>query len=163
MKMKKRIFRTIGVSSLALVGLLTFAGVWASAQKSNEQGLIGSWDLQVTLRDCDSGFPFVTFLAMNTYNQGGTTQQTAIPEPGVTALPGHGVWSHDIGRNYSGAFRFLILNPDPALVRRVTVRSAISLGLDGNSYTSTDAAEIRNLNGDLIQSACSTSVATRFE
>ena len=161
--MKKRIFGTIGVTSLALVALLTFAGVLASAQKSNDQGLAGSWDLQVTLRDCESGFPFVTFAAMNTYNQGGTTQQVAIPEPGTTALAGHGVWKHDIGRSYSGAFRFLIVNPDPALVRRVTVRSAISLSLDGNSYTSTDAAEIRNMNGDLIQSACSTSVATRFE
>ena len=160
--MKKRIFGTIGFTSLALAAFLTFAGVWASAQKTSDQGLVGSWDLQVTLRDCDSGFPFVTFPAMNTYNQGGTTQQAALPEPGMTALPGHGVWKHDIGRSYSGAFRFLILNTDPALIRRVTVRSSISLALDGNSYTSTDAAEIRNLNGDLIQSACSTSEGTRF-
>jgi hypothetical protein len=161
--MKKRIFGTIGVGSLAVVAFLTFAGVFASAQKSNDQGIVGSWDLQVTIRDCNSGFPFVTFPAMNTYSQGGTTQQTALPEPGATVLPGHGVWRHDIGRNYSGAFRFLILNANPALTRRVTVRSSISLGLDGNSYTSTDAAEIRYLNGDLIESSCSTSEATRFE
>lgn len=161
--MKKQLFGTIGFTSLALAALLTYTGVWASAQKISDQGLVGSWDLQVTIRDCESGFPFVTFPAMNTYNQGGTTQQAALPEPGTSALPGHGVWKHDIGRNYSGAFRFLILNANPALTRRVTVRSAISLGLDGNNYTSTDAAEIRNLNGDLIESACSTSVGSRFE
>lgn len=161
--MKKQILRTLGGASLAIAALTVFAQVWVSAQKSNDQGLVGSWDLQVTIRDCESGVPFVTFPAMNSYNQGGTTQQVALPEPGMTALAGHGVWRHDIGRNYSGAFRFLILNANPALVRRVTVRSAISLGLDGNSYTSTDAAEIRNLNGDLLESACSTSEATRFE
>jgi hypothetical protein len=161
--MKKRILKTIGGATLAILALVVFTEVWASAQKANDQGVSGSWDLQVTIRDCDSGFPFVTFPAINTYNQGGTMQQTAIPEPGATVLPGHGVWRHDIGRNYSGAFRFLILNPDPALVRRVTVRSAISLALDGNSYTSTDAAEIRYLNGDLVETACSTTVGTRFE
>src|SRR5688572_7968340 len=121
--MKKRILRTIGGATLAILALLVFAEVWVSAQKGTDQGLSGSWDLQVTIRDCNSGFPFVTFPAINTYNQGGTTQQTALPEPGSTAMPGHGVWRHDIGRNYSGAFRFLILNSDPALVRRVTVRS----------------------------------------
>lgn len=163
--MKKQILRTIGGATLAIVALAVFAQVWrpVQAQKVSDQGLVGSWNLQVTLRDCESGVPFVTFLAMNTYNQGGTTQQTAIPEPGATALPGHGVWSHDLGRNYSGAFQFFILNPNPALTSRVVVRSSISLDLGGDSYSSTDAAEILNLAGDVVARACSTSTATRFK
>jgi len=161
--MKKRILKTIGGATLAILALVVFTEVWASAQKANDQGVSGSWDLQVTIRDCDSGFPFVTFPAINTYNQGGTMQQTAIPEPGATALPGHGAWSHETGRSYSGAFQFFILNPHPALIRRVIVRSSISLDLGGDSYTSTDAAEILNLNGEVVDRGCSTSVATRFK
>jgi hypothetical protein len=166
--MKKRILKAIGGASLAILMLAGFAQVWVYAQDDDENGenrrsLVGSWNLQVTLRDCNSGFPFVTFAAMNTYNQGGTTQQTAIPGPGVNALPGHGVWSHQTGRRYSGAFQAFGLNPDPALITRLIVRSAIRLSRDGSSYTSTDTAEVLNLNGDLITRACSTTTATRFE
>jgi hypothetical protein len=167
--MKKQILKAIGGASLAILMLAGFAQVWVSAQDKssellqNEQGLVGSWNLQVTLRDCNSGFPFVTFAAMNTYNQGGTTQQTAIPGPEGPALPGHGIWRHQTGRRYSGAFQFFGLNPDPTLTRRIIVRSAINLSRDGNSYTSTDTAEILNLNGDLLDRACSTTTATRFE
>jgi hypothetical protein len=162
--MKKQILRTIGGATLTIIALGVFAQVWipVRAQKGSDQGLVGSWDLQVTLRDCASGVPFVTFPAMNTYNQGGTTQQSAIPEPGVTSLPGHGAWSHEIGRSYSGAFQFFLLNPNPALTRRVIVRSSISLDLTGDNYTSTDNAEILNLAGEVVDRGCSTSTATRF-
>ena len=161
--MKNQILRTIGGATLAIVALGVFAQVWVSAQpQKGDQGLVGSWDLLVTLRDCESGVPFVTFPAMNTYNQGGTTQQTAVPDPGMTALPGHGAWSHDIGRSYSGAFQFFLLNPNPALTRRVIVRSSISLDLGGDSYSSTDAAEIFNMAGEVVDRGCSTSMATRF-
>jgi len=157
--------KEIGVTVMGIVVLSIFAQVWVSGQvkKGDETTLIGSWDLQVTLRDCDSGFPFVTFPAMNTYDQGGTMQQTAIPEAGVTSLPGHGVWNHDTSRDYSAAFRFLSLDPNPALTRRIIVRSSINLDLGGKSYTSTDAAEILTLNGDVIARGCSTTSAIRFE
>jgi hypothetical protein len=163
--MKKQILRMVGGATLSIVALGVFAQLWVpvQAQKGSDQGLVGSWDLQVTLRDCDSGVPFVTFPAMNTYNLGGTTQQTAVPDPGMTALPGHGAWSHEIGRSYSGAFQFFILNPNPALTTRVIVRSSISLDLSGDNYTSTDAAQILNLAGEVVGRGCSTSTATRFK
>ncbi len=163
--MKKPFVKAIGSASLAIVMLAGFAHVWASAQGQsiNDQGLVGSWNLQVTIRDCQTGMALVTFAGMETYNQGGTMQQTAIPGPGVNALPGHGVWSHQTGGRYSGAFQSFGLNPDPALIGRLIVRSAISLSRDGNSYTSTDTAEVLNLNGDLLDRACSTTLATRFE
>ncbi len=166
--MKSTLSKTIGAAALAILMLAVFAQVWVSAQDNdneslrsrNKQGLVGSWNLVVSLRDCETGTVLVSFPAMNTYNQGGTTQQTAPPEPGATALPGHGVWSHQNGRHYSGAIQFFSLNPT---FGRVIVRSTISLGRDGNSYTSTDTAEVLDANGSLIFRACSTTTATRFE
>lgn len=162
--MRKQILKAIGGVSLAIL-VAIFGQVWVSAQVQGvaEQGLVGSWNLQVSLRDCESGAVFVIFPAMNTYNRGGTVQQTAVPEPGSTALPGHGVWSHQTGRSYSGAFQFFSINADGTFAGKVIVRSAISLGLDGSSYTSTDTAEILNTNGDLLFRGCSTTTATRFE
>lgn len=167
--MKKQILKALGGASLAILALTFFTQVWVSAQNkdsqsfANDQTLVGSWNLVVTLRDCGTGTPFISFPAMNTYNQGGTTQQAAVPDPGSTALPGHGVWSHKIGRGYRGSFQFFQLNPNPALTRRVIVRSDISLDLGGNSYSSTDAAEILALDGTVVDTGCSTSTATRFE
>lgn len=168
--MKSTLSKTIGAAALAILMLAVFAQVWVSAQDNdneslrsgNKQGLVGSWNLVVSLRDCETGTVLVSFPAMSTYNQGGTTQQAAIPEPGVTALPGHGVWSHHTGRVYSGAFQAFFLNPDGTF-GRIIVRSAISLGQDGNNYTSTDTAEVLNANGDLLFRACSTTTATRFQ
>jgi hypothetical protein len=163
--MKKQTLKAISVASLAFLLLAVFAQVrvLAQAQHGNEQGLVGSWNVSVTLRDCESGTPLVTFAAMNTYNHGGTTQQTAVPGPEGTALPGHGVWSHQTGRDYLGAFQFFSLNPDGTHAGRVIVRSAISLEQSGDDYTSTDTAEVYNANGDLLFRSCSTSTATRFK
>lgn len=162
--MKKQMMKAIGVASVAILMLAVFTQVWVSAQepKGNDQGLVGSWNLEVTLRDCETGTASFSFPAMSTYNQGGTMQQAAIPGPGVTALGGHGVWSHQTGRGYSGAFQSFGINPDGTFGRLI-VRSAISLGQGGNDYTSTDTAEFLDANGTVVGRACSTTAATRFE
>ena len=156
--------RAIGGASLAILMLVVLMQGWVTARGQNhpEQGLVGSWNLQVTLRDCQTDAPIVTFPAMNTYNQGGTTQQTAIPGPEGPALPGHGTWKHQTGRIYSGAFQFFQLNPDGTF-SRVVVRSAINLGKSGDEYTSIDTAEIFDASGNVTDTACSTTTATRFE
>ena len=162
--MKKQLLKAVGVASLAFLLLAVSAQVRVSAQAQDgsEKGLVGSWNLTVTLRDCETGASLVSFAAMNTYNKGGTTQQAAVPGPGGYALPGHGVWSHQTGRNYSGAFQFFNFNPDGSYAGKVIVRSTINLGQSGDDYTSTDTAEIFNPNGDLMFRACSTTTATRF-
>lgn len=161
--MKKLQLNPLGGALLAILMFAALAQVVVSAQGGNERTLVGSWNQQVSLRDCNNGIVYVTFPAMTTFALGGTSQQTAPPEPGSTALPGHGVWSHQSGGGYSGAFQFFILNPDGSLARRTIVRSVIRLGQDGNSYDSTDTAEVLNANGDLLFRACSTTAATRFE
>ena len=163
--MRKQIVKVIGGASLAILVCAVFAQVRvpAQGQNQNEPSLVGSWNLQVTLRDCQSGTPFVGFPAMMTYNLGGTTQQTAPPAPGSVFLPGHGVWSHETGGGYSGAFQFFSINPDGSVATKTIVRSAIRLGRDGNSYTSTETSETLSANGDLLFRGCSTSTATRFE
>ncbi len=169
--MKSTLSKTIGAAALTISMLAVFTQVWVSAQDNdneslrsrNEQGLVGSWNLVVSLRDCETGTVLFSFPAMSTYNQGGTTQQIAIPPPGITALPGHGIWSHQTGQRYSGAFQAFGLNPDGTLASRLIVRSAIRLGRGGDSYTSTDTAQVLSANGDLLSRACSTTSATRFE
>jgi len=163
--MKKQTAKAIGGAALVISLLVTIAqiGVSAPASADGERTLVGSWNLLVTLRDCQSGFPIVSFPAMQTFNQGGTQQQTAPPAPGATFLPGHGVWSHQAGGGYSGAFQFFSITPLGFVDTKTIVRSTISLEPDGKSYSSTETSETFDTNGNSLLRACSTSTAIRFE
>jgi hypothetical protein len=163
--MKKQIMKAIGGASLVILMLAVFAQVWVSAQVQNvnEQGLVGSWDVTVTARDCESGTPLFSFLAVQTYNQGGTMEANNLGAPGIVNLDGHGVWNHVKGRQYSAAFRVLKYNLDGTFAGKDVIRDVISLDLGGDTYTSTGGVEILDPNGNLILRGCATTTASRFE
>ncbi len=168
--MKKQMLKIIGGAALAILMLATFTQIWVSAQireevpNGNERNLEGSWDVQVTIRDCQTGTPFFSFPAMITFNQGGTIQESDLGGPGLVRLLGHGVWKRQNGRHYSSAFRFLNFNPDRTFAGTNVVRQAITLGPSGDTYTATDTVEVLDANGNVIPGAggCATETATRF-
>lgn len=159
--MKKQILKAIGGASLAM--LVLFTQVTVPAQVQNGNGLVGTWDVQVTIRDCQTGTPLFGFPSMITYNQGGTLQESDLGGPGIVRLLAHGVWSHQTGREYTSAFQFLIFNLDRSFAGKNVVRSAITLGPSGNDYIGTDTGELFDANGNLVSKGCATTVATRFQ
>jgi hypothetical protein len=163
--MKKQIMKIIGSASPVILMLAVFAQVWVSAQaqSNSDQGLTGSWDVTVTARDCESGTPLFNFLAVQTYNQGGTMQTGNLGAPGLVYLDGHGVWEHIKGRQYSIAFRVLKFNPDGSYAGKDVIRDVISLDLGGDTYTSTGGIDILDPDGNLILRGCATTTASRFE
>ena len=164
--MKKQILKAIGGVSLAILVLAVFAQVRVSAQVQNGNGLVGSWDVTVTIRSCQNpDIEFFSFPAMITYNQGGTMQESDLGSPFLVRLLGHGVWSHQNGRQYSAAFRWLNFNPDRTFAGTGVVRSTISLGRGGDTFTSTDTSVVLDANGNVIPGSegCATQTATRFQ
>lgn len=176
--MSKKSFNTIGAAALAVLLLALCAQVRVSAQdKSNDarskqdtssgqngnEGLVGSWNVQVTIRDCQTGATFVTFPAMITYNQGGTMQETANDATPLLRLPGHGVWSHQTRRTYSRAFQFFRYNADRTYAGTAKINVQIELNRSGSSYNATGVFEFFDPNGNSIVSGCATETATRFE
>jgi hypothetical protein len=172
--MKKQIWKAIGGLSLAILALAIFAQVRVSAQDNgsawlqtvngaNKPSLVGTWDVQVLIRDCQTGTVLFGFPAMITYNQDGTMQETDLGDPALVRLGGHGVWERQNGKQFSAAFRFIEFLPNRTFVKRNVVRSAITLGEGGSSYTSTDTVGFFDANGNPIGSLCATTTATRFE
>ena len=166
--MNKQTMKAIGGASLAILMMLGLAqvGVPAQGQNGKEPDLVGSWNVEITVRDCQNGMPIPVipvFPAMITYHQGGTMQETDLGGPGLVRLPGHGVWERQNGRQFSAAFRFLNFTPERTFVGTNVIRSSITLSQSGKEYTSTDTLEILDANGTLIGSACATQTATRFE
>jgi hypothetical protein len=163
--MKRRILKAIGIASLGIIGAGYFGQIWVSGQ-GNEPALVGSWDAQVTARDCETGspIPFVpVFPALITYDLGGTMQETDLGAPGMVRLQGHGVWQRKPGGQYSAAFRYLKFAPDRTYLGVNVIRSSISMSRGGNEYSSTDTLEIFDADGNMIGTGCATQTATRFE
>jgi hypothetical protein len=166
--MKKRLLKVIGYSALTILMVAAFTQVWVSAQGDTGQGLVGSWDVTVTPRDCATGNPAPfppPFYGLQTYHQGGTMTES---DPGNLGAPttnvgGQGVWSHLRAREYSVAFRIARFNPDGSAAGKDVIRDVISLGWGGNTYTSTGTIEIFNPAGIRVFVGCATTTGTRFE
>jgi hypothetical protein len=150
------------------LALAAFAQIWVTAQVDNGQGLVGSWDVVVTPRDCETGDPIPfppPFSAVQTYNQGGTMLESdpGIPGAPITRVGGHGVWAHSKGRGYSIAFRVFKFNPDGSPAGKDVIRDVVQLGPDGDTYTSTGTVDIYDPAGTLVLTGCATTAANRFQ
>jgi len=175
--MKNILLKTIGKAALGILMLAVFAPIWVSAQDNGievqnleelsdqrgiERDLEGSWNTQVTIRNCETGAAIASFPAMNTFMRGGTMQEFSVGS-GLLRGPGHGVWNHQSGRRFSYAFQFFRFNADGTYAGLTRARRQVELSRSGNSYNASATIEIINTGGVVVATACATEVGTRFE
>jgi len=179
--MKNTFLKLIGTAALAILMLAMFAQVQVSAQDitneaqsdelinselsrgRNARDLEGSWNVQVTLQNCQTGEAIRTFSAMNTFMQGGTMQEFSVGAAPLARGPGHGVWRHQGGRRYSFAFQFFRFNADGTYAGTTRGRRAAEISRSGDSYSATATLEVFNPAGVLVATGCAAETATRFE
>ena len=179
--MKNTIMKTIGGMALAILMLTLFAQVRVSAQdndnnqKNDEQTqensfgtnrgqrLVGTWDVQVTLRNCQTGAAIRTFASIGTFMTGGTALDSTSGIPQALKTPGQGVWSY-VGRN---TYRFKIKSFSFDATGNFTgwtiIKHEANLNHFADEYKSAGTAEVYAPNGNLIFTGCSTTTALRFE
>lgn len=164
--MKNTPTKMIGTAVLALLMMSAFMQISVSAQendKGGSKGLEGSWNVQVTARNCQTGDAIRTFPAMQTFMRGGTMMDWgSATAPSLRGI-GQGVWSYDSGGSNTTAFQFFRFNADGTLAGRQIGRAQIELSQDGDGYTSTGTAQVLDVNGNVIANNCSSGVGTRFE
>lgn len=181
--MKNTFLKTIVTTALAILMAATFTRTLVFAQNNdnetngdeqtqpkgsparggNERKLEGSWNIQVTRRDCQTGAALASFPTMSTFMQGGTMQDYGIFMAPTGRGPGHGVWSDLSGRRYSAAFQFFLFGADGAYTGRQIVRRQIEISQSGSGYAANGAVEVFNTGGALITTICTTETGTRFE
>ena len=132
-------------------------------QDGNDKKLEGSWNIQVTRRNCQTGEAIVTFPTMTTFMTGGTMQDYGIAMAPTGRGPGHGVWRYQSGRRYSAAFQFFLFNADGISTGKQIIRRQIELNRSGNGYTAIGAVEVLNTAGTVVANICTTETGTRFE
>lgn len=163
--MKRNFVKIIGGTVLAflVISALTFGLVFAQGEsKTQNGGLEGTWDLQVTRRVCQTGAAIATFASIETFMSGGTMiDSTSAGSPSLIT-PGHGVWSNI--NQFNSRFRFKAFQFDASgtFTGWIIVSHQPHL-TSANQFESAGTSEFYNAQGVLLFTGCSTLTATRFE
>jgi hypothetical protein len=180
--MKNTSLKVIGEAALAILLSVVFAPVWVSAQdkgdeeqsdeqtqedssnrRRNARALEGTWDAQVTIRNCQTGAAIRTFPSIGTFMSGGTFLDSTSGIPQAQKTPGHGVWNHIGGRTYRFKFKSFSFDSSGNPTGWTIITHEATLNRQATEYESAGTAEVYNPNGTLIFTGCSTTTATRFE
>ena len=167
--MTSKIVRVVGGILLAAIMASTPALGLVSAQdnlkiKNGGGRLEGAWDVQVTLRNCQTGAEIrPAFASITTFMFGGTLIDSTSGMPQAVKTPGHGVWSH-VGANlYRFRFKSFSFSPTGTFTGWTIITHEASMDPGGNSYESAGTAEFYNSDGVLVGTGCSSTTATRFQ
>jgi hypothetical protein len=141
------------------------SGLTARAQSANAEhsnGLEGTWRIQVTVSDCQTGAVLRTFPALFAFAKGGTVTNTTAGQSPALFTPGFGVWQHTTGHSYSAVSEAFVFSPAGAWIQTHRLTRAIDVSNGGDQLTDTIKLEILDTSGNLIVTGCGTSVGSRF-
>jgi hypothetical protein len=173
------------VAAGVILAALIAASITPAQANSNNSGqsLVGTWNVQVTLRNCDTGAPLgPPFNSLVSFHQGGTVSEAAaslVFAPGQRT-PGHGSWTRKPGHTFGQSMVALILFSTPPNLPgtpgfdpNLPVSPGFQAGWQTVSHTITpvDADHITSegtnafytLSGDVYRTGCSTASGQRFE
>jgi hypothetical protein len=115
----------------------------ASSGHASAKGLVGAWDVIVSL----PGQPPARVLA--TFEKGGTTVDSAAV-PGTVRGSSHGAWKR-IGHRLYAMTRVFFRFEGGAYVGTTKVRGTIRVAPDGQTFAAVSVTELRDPAGNLIR------------
>ena len=160
--MRNIILKALGGIALVIALSAMFTSAWVSGQGGGGR-LEGTWDVHVTIRNCQTGAEIRSFPSVTTFIFGGITIDSTSGIPQAQRTPGQGVWSHVSGNTYRFSFKSFSFDPADNFTGWTKITHEAELDSNGNEYTSAGTAEVYAPNGNLITTGCSTTTATRFE
>ncbi len=179
--MNRTIMRVACILSMS-GGLLALPGAGAAAQTRNaREGIVGTWLVEVTLRNCETNAPLHTDNAVISFHWGGTISESA---RGAAFAPGqrgagHGSWIHhgagiyaqkliapvtyDTQPNLPGTPTFDPTRPAGPGFFAGWQTVTHTLQLKGDELVSSGTNAFHRFDGSVYRTGCSTAVARRFE
>jgi len=150
----------IAVTAAASSLLMQACGGDALAQASDADLVEGVWESALTVKDCASGAVLATFRGQSVLHRGGTLSADN-SQSTLTRGAAYGTWKRGTGNAYTSTLVFMRFNPDTTLAGTQKVVRTFTLGADGNSLTGTNAAQIINTAGVVLQQACVSETGVR--
>lgn len=132
--------------------------------RSQARTLEGTWRVQITLRNCQTGDPLrPPFPALATFAQGGTLTTA---DGGLSPLvrgPGHGIWRHAGGHTFGAVSEAFLFTATGSLNGTQRITQSIEIGRDADEFYANVSSGIFDINGILLAPGCATSVGRRME
>jgi hypothetical protein len=153
------------LTAIAGVVLAVMFGSTATqaAQSGDAEQLAGTWQIEATQRNCQTGAAIRTFPVLNIFVPGGSWLGASASASPALVSNAYGVWQHMGGPNFTTTAVVLRFNPDGTYAGTLKLTRTIVLGPDANEFTSTDANEILDLSGTVIGTGCATATGRRLE
>jgi hypothetical protein len=126
------------------------------------RALEGTWNVVVTIRNCQTGASITSFKAMDLFIQGGSVVDTNAAPPS-TRGPGFGSWEYLGDHNFRTALRFFLYNADGSFAGTRRIAQEISIAEDNETWESTVGITVFDPAGTLIATACGTATAARAQ
>jgi hypothetical protein len=181
--MKNTFLKTFGTALLTILMMATLLQNSVSAQDidkqnqsetqkvegllpprgENPRALEGTWEVQVTVRNCQTGAPIVTFASLTTFMSSGIVLDSTSGIPQAFKTPGQGVWESLGGRNYRFKFKSFSFDASGNFTGWTIITHEADLNTSDTAYTSAGIAEVYNTTGNLVSTRCTTTDAARFE
>ena len=131
--------------------------------KSSRRRIVGIWDVQVTIRVCQTGAAIRTFASIGTFNSGGTALDLTSGIPPSLRTPGQGVWNHIGGRDFRLKFKSFTFDASGNFTGWTIINHRATLNRWRDEYESAGTGEVYSPTGVLLFTGCATTTAVRFE
>ena len=151
--MTKMMFRVLAAIAIAFTGSQTL--LFAQGAHSPE----GTWDLNVTVVNCQTGALIRTVNSLQMYSHDGSLTETA-----NTATRGGSVgkWTHVDGDTYTTQFWFFRYNPDGTFKSMAEGLNKLELSGDGTHFTASGSVTDYDALGNVLSVGCVTHAARRI-
>lgn len=160
--MRNIFLKALGGIVLVICLSALFTPAWGSGQGGGGR-LEGAWDVQVSIRNCQTGAEIRSFASVTSFMFGGTLIDSTSGTPQSQRTPGHGVWSHLTGDTYRFSFKYFSFDAGGNFTGWTKVTHEALLDSNGAQFSSAGTAEVYAPNGTLVFTGCSSTTATRFE
>lgn len=148
---------------LALAISLALAPAMAGAQQppAGAAGITGTWNHQLTIRNCATGAAIAQASTTSSYVDGGVYLEVApAPNPALRT-PGIGVWTYVGNQKYEMSMKYFRYNPDGSFAGKTIIDSNIT-HLQDDTLAQVAVVRIFNAAGIQVASGCATLTSSRF-
>ena len=150
--MTKTLFRVFAAMAVVLTGS-------QALQAQGTQGIQGTWDVNVTVVNCQTGAAIRTVRALQMFSHDGSFTETA-----NTFLRGSslGEWDHTTANGYTSTYWFFRYNPDGSFKSLAEGINKEQVSDDGTTFTATGSVTDFDAAGNIISTGCVTHAARRL-
>ena len=152
----------ITIATLTIVLLSQERPNGQSQSAADGRTLEGTWRVEITLRNCQTGAPVQNpFPALASFARGGTvTTADGGLSPAVRGI-GLGVWWRVPGGAFAAVTEAFLFNGSIRTgLQRIT--QEIEVAADGEEFDANVTSQIHDINGTVIAGGCATSIGRRF-